>query len=89
MPREQKSANFQRLVQRQNEISAQKHAAYVGRTLRCLVDDVGHDGKLSARTAGGRLVHLDGPEEVIGTYRAVRITGSSTWALFGALADEG
>ena len=89
MPKEQKSANFQRLVQRQNEISAQKHAAYVGRTLRCLVDGVGHDGKLSARTAGGRLVHLDGPEEVIGTYRTVRITGSSTWALFGDLADEG
>ena len=30
MPKEQKSANFQRLLQRQNEISWEKHQRYVG-----------------------------------------------------------
>ncbi len=41
MPKEQKNANFQRLLQRQNQISGEKHQAYVGKTLRCLVDGQG------------------------------------------------
>ena len=86
MPKEQKSANFQRLLARQNEISGEKHQAYVGKTYRCLVDGQGSDGKLTARTAGGRLVHLDADPACIGTWQQVRITDSSTWALFGELA---
>ena len=85
MPKEQKSANFQRLLQRQNEISGEKHQEYVGKTYRCLVDGVGADGKLSARTAGGRLIHLEGGQELIGTWQEAKITGSSTWALFGEI----
>ena len=86
MPKEQKNANFQRLLQRQNQISGEKHQAYVGKTLRCLVDGQGEDGRLTARTAGGRLVHLAAEPAVIGTWQEVRVTGSSTWALFGELA---
>ena len=85
------SANFQRLVARQNEISAQKHAAYVGKTLRVLVDGKNTDGKhsLTARTDGGRLVHLDGDESLIGGFYSCKITGSSNWALFGEIVKEG
>ena len=83
MPPEQKSANFQRLLARQNEISAEKHQAYVGRTVRCLVDGVGTDGRLTARTAGNRLIHLEGDPSLVGTWQRARITSSSTWALFG------
>ena len=86
MPKEQKNANFQRLLQRQNQISGEKHQAYVGKTLRCLVDGQGEDGRLTARTAGGRLVHLAAESAVIGTWQEVRVTGASTWALFGELA---
>ena len=86
MPKEQKNANFQRLLQRQNQISGEKHQAYVGKTLRCLVDGQGEDGRLTARTAGGRLVHLAAEPGVIGTWQEVRVTGASTWALFGELA---
>ena len=87
MPKEEKTANFQRLVDAQNEISRQRHAAYVGKTLRCLVDGAqDYEGRnLTARTPGGRLVHLSGPEALIGTFQRVRITDSSTWALFGEL----
>ena len=85
MPREQKSANFQRLLARQNEISGEKHLAYVGRTLRCLVDGVGTDGRLTARTGGNRLIHLEGDPALIGTWQEARITDSSTWALFGTV----
>ncbi len=91
MPREQKSANFQRLLEVQNAISAEKHAAYVGQTLRVLVDGVNTQDKhhnLTARTDGGRLVHLNGPEELIGTRQQVNIVRSSTWALFGELANS-
>ncbi len=84
LTREEKSANFQRLLARQNAISAEKHAAYVGKALRVLVDGRNDDGKhtLTARTDGGRLVHLDGGEELIGGFYSCRITGSSNWALF-------
>lgn len=83
MPKEQKTENFQRLLEVQNEISREKHEAYIGTTERCLVDGEGHNGKLTARTGGGRLVHLDGDPTLIGRYVPVKITGTSTWALFG------
>ncbi len=85
MPKEQKSANFQALLQRQNEISGEKHRAYIGQTVRCLVDGVGTDGRLTARTPGGRLIHLEGKEALIGTWQQAKITDSSTWALFGTV----
>ena len=69
MPKEQKSANFQRLLQRQNEISWEKHQRYVGGIYRCLVDGQGTDGRLTARTDGGRLVHLAGDPGVSGPGR--------------------
>ena len=69
----------------QNEISARLHAEYVGRTVRALVDGETDDARwpLSARTAGGRLVHLVGDKSALGTYRDVKITDSNTWALYG------
>ncbi|MCD8385075.1 MAG: tRNA (N6-isopentenyl adenosine(37)-C2)-methylthiotransferase MiaB [Clostridiales bacterium] len=87
MSREEKNRNFQRLVDLQNRISAEKHAAYVGKTLRVLVDGENDDGKhtLTARTDGGRLVHLNGDAALIGTWQQAKITGSTTWALFGEL----
>ncbi len=88
MSREEKLKNFNRLVDFQNEISAQKHAAYIGQTLRCLVDGKSGDERypLSARTPGNRLVRLDGPESLIGQFVQVKITSANTWSLFGELA---
>ncbi|MDE6880041.1 MAG: TRAM domain-containing protein, partial [Oscillospiraceae bacterium] len=76
---------FDTLLDAQNRISAQLHRAYVGRTLRVLVDGESAGGAwpLSSRTAGGRLVHLRGDRSLIGRYVEVRITDSNTWALFG------
>ena len=87
MTKEEKNRNFQRLVNLQNQISAEKHAAYVGKTLRVLVDGENDDGKhtLTARTDGGRLVHLDGDKSLVGTWQQAKIVGSSNWALFGEL----
>ena len=51
--------------------------------MRVLIDGYGQNNLLSARTNGGRLVHLTGSENLIGTFQNVKITGGSTWALFG------
>ena len=88
LSKEEKAANFQRLVDLQNAISARKQAAYVGKTMRCLVDVLSEDPRhnLNARTAGGRLVHFSGDESLLGQFVDLKITDASTWALFGELA---
>ena len=85
--REEKQKWFDRLCDTQNRISEELHTAYVGRSLRCLVDGESDDARwpLTARTAGGRLVHLVGDKSAVGTYHDVKITDSNTWALFGEL----
>ena len=85
--REEKQVNFDRLVEVQNQISLEKHQAYIGTVQRCLIDGAGDDPRssLKARTAGNRLVHLNGDSALIGQFRDVRITHCSTFALFGEL----
>ena len=85
VPREEKQKWFDRLCTVQNGISEELHRQYVGQTLRCLVDGVSDDARwqLTARTAGGRLVHCVGEKNAVGEYRNVKITDSNTWALFG------
>ena len=87
VPRAEKQKWFDTLCSTQNEISARLHAGYVGRTLRVLGDGETDDTRwpLSARTAGGRLVHLVGDKSALGQYRDVKITDSNTWALFGEM----
>ena len=87
VPRSEKQKWFDRLCDAQNRISEEIHAGYVGDTLRCLIDGESDDSRwpLTARTAGGRLVHLVGSPDAVGTYRDVKITDSNTWALFGQL----
>lgn len=85
--RQEKQVWFDRLLELANSISAEKHKEYEGKTLRVLVDGAG-DSKgynLSARTNGGRLVHLSGDEALIGQFVDAEITGSNTWALYGEI----
>ena len=83
-PKAEKNRRFDRLVETQNRISEEIHRAYVGRTLRVLVDGREED-KLTARTEGGRLVRFDGPDSLIGQFAYVEITGNTTWSLIGQL----
>ena len=89
-PREVKQRRFDALVGRANEISAEKHREYIGTRQRVLVD--GATGKspwnLSARTNGGRLVHLAGGEELIGRFVYADITDGNTWALYGVPSEK-
>ena len=85
--RAEKQVWFDRLLEAQNRISGQLHRAYIGKTVRVLVDGESGDGEwpLSSRTNGGRLVHLKGGRDLIGQYADVKIIDSNTWALFGEI----
>ena len=85
--KEEKNRRFDKLCDLQNRISEQIHQEYVGKTLRCLVDGQDKDA-LTARTEGGRLVRFNGDPALIGTYRNLTITGSTTWSLTGTLEKE-
>ena len=85
MSREDKQRNFDRLLEAANRISAEKHAAYVGKTAEVLVDGVGRDGMLTSRTMNGRLVRLEGDAALVGQFVTARITDSNTWALTGEI----
>ena len=87
VPRAEKLRWFDRLCDAQNRISEEKHRAYVGRTLRVLVDGR-EEGLLTARTNGNRLVRLTGGDDgLIGSYVLADITGAATWSLTGAVVS--
>ena len=86
-PKADKNRRFDKLCAIQNQISEQIHSAYIGKTLRCLVD--GQDGDmLTARTEGGRLVRFAGAPCLIGRFADITIDGSTTWSLTGVLAGK-
>ena len=87
--REDKQKHFDALTELANRISAEKHSAYIGTRQRVLVDgETGRDTyNLSARTNGGRLVHLKGSPGLVGQFVEVDITDGNTWALYGKEAD--
>ncbi len=85
VPAAEKQRRFERLVEVQNRISAQKHAEYVGRTVRVLIDGREDGGALTARTNGGRLVRVPGDGALIGSFVNARILSGSTWSLTGEI----
>ena len=91
MPREEKLANFNRLVALQDQISEEKHAAYIGKTVRCLIDGQGDDAEypFTARTPGNRLVRVKGgTADDVGQFREIHITGANKWSLYGEMTEK-
>ncbi len=78
-------ANFNRLLEVQNEISKRKNEAYVGRVERVLVDGVSKndDNMLSGRCDSSKIVNFKGDKSLIGKYINVKITEAHTWSLNG------
>ena len=83
--RAEKQKWFDKLLEVQNAKSAALHAAYIGKTVRVLVDGKSDDPDypLTSRTQGNRLVRLKGSEDLMGKFLNVKITDSNTWALYG------
>ena len=87
--KEEKQKNFDRLLAAQNAISVETQAAHVGKTYRVLIDGAGEKpGQLTARSSHNRLIHLEGSRDLIGSFREVRITGSTTWSLQAELTEK-
>ena len=88
--REDKQRHFDALMELSNRISAEKHSAYIGTRQRVLVDGVTgrEEYNLSARTNGGRLVHLQADPSLVGSFADVEIVSGNTWALYGKVAKQ-
>ncbi len=84
--REEKQRRFDKLIELQNRQTAIAQASHIGRVHRILIDGFGDtEGQLTARTMCGRLVHVDGGREMIGSFRDAEITGCTSWSLTGKL----
>ena len=89
LPEKVKTERMGRLLALQNELLEEKNEAYVGKTMRVLVEGASktNEKKMSARTEGNRIVLFDGDESLTGKFINVKITKASPFALFGEIED--
>ena len=87
LPDKVKTDRMNRLLALQNELLAEKNEAYVGKTLRVLVEGKSktNEAKMSARTEGNRIVLFDGDESLTGKFIDLKITKSAPFALIGEI----
>ena len=89
IPEEIKHERFNRLVELVNEISARKNAAYVGKTVKVLVDgpSKNNSAALGGRTEGFKLINFEGPQDLTGKLVDVEVTAGKSFSLEGRLAE--
>jgi tRNA-2-methylthio-N6-dimethylallyladenosine synthase len=87
LPEKVKTERMSRLLELQNKLLAEKNEAYVGKTVRVLVEGASktNGAKMSGRTEGNRIVLFDGDESLTGNFVNLKITKSSPFALIGEL----
>src|SRR2546426_7418995 len=69
---------LERLIAAVRQVARAKNVALVGTTHEVLVEGKAkRGGLLQARTRSNKVALLDGPDEWIGTYRRVRLTGTT------------
>ncbi len=85
VPDEVAGERLERLIAVVREVARARNAAAVGGTYEVLVEEPApRGGQLQARTRHNRVAILDAPTAWIGTYRMVRLTGT-TGATFSAV----
>ena len=86
--RAEKVERFQQLTKLQEEKAAKHAAAMTGKTVRVLCERKGREGGslLCGRTQGNSIIEFEGPEDIIGTFRDVKVTKALTWMLKGELS---
>ncbi len=70
--KEEKQARIAKLIKTQDEISKEKNQIFVGSEKKVLVYSA-DENRLTARDDGGRLVHFEGPEELLGKFVTVKV----------------
>lgn len=83
---QEKSKWFTELLKTQEEIAAKRSASMVGETHRVLVEEKNEKNSLlTCRTSGNIIVEVEGSEDLIGTFKDVKITEARNWILRGVL----
>ena len=86
VPEEEKGRRLTLLQERQREIQLERNAAYVGRLLEVLVESNARNRvRLVGRTSDNKIVNFDGPDELIGSFVQLKITGFGPNSLKGSL----
>ncbi len=84
---EEKKANFEKLLEVQNEISLQKNKDMLGTTQKVLVEGESKTNSqvLTGRTEGNKIVNFEGDKSLVGTICDVEITEVGTFNLTGTI----
>lgn len=85
VPEDVKHRRFNRLVEIVNSISAQKNAAYAGRSEQVLVEGLSRTDSrtCTGRTEGFKLINFPGSPEMAGKIVDVKVTAGKTFSLEG------
>ncbi len=84
-----KNERFARLLEVQNEISHEKNAVLVGKTVRVLCDGVSKNdpSMLEGRTEQDKIVIFEGDPALAGTFVELEITRADTFNLYGKIKN--
>ncbi|AIQ13263.1 tRNA (N6-isopentenyl adenosine(37)-C2)-methylthiotransferase MiaB [Paenibacillus durus] len=90
VPAEVKSDRLRRLNELISEQSRIGNDRMLGQTVEVLVEGESKNNAsvLSGRTRSNKLVHFEGPKELIGSFIKVRITDTKTWYIKGDYVAE-
>ena len=84
VPEDEKGRRLTLLQERQLDIQRERNAAYVGRREEVLVEANARSRvRLVGRTSDNKIVNFDGPDELIGSFALVEITGYGPNSLKG------
>lgn len=83
-------ANFDRIVQIQNDISATINNSYIGKIVEVLVEGKSRTNKniYTGRTRTSKIVNFNGKSDFIGNMVDVEITQAQTWSLTGRIINN-
>ncbi len=88
LPEDVKEVRLTKVLDLQKKITMQKNKAYAGMHAEVLIDGKSkRGGKLSGRTRGNKVVNVAGPDSLIGSLVAVRITAAGVNSLSGEICE--
>ena len=89
VPEKVKHERFERLLDVLYPIQLEKNKAYIGKTVKVLVEDISKSNKdrVSGRTEEFKTISFDGDRSLIGQIVNVKVTDANTFSLVGELID--
>lgn len=86
VPLEQKKEWFRELLEVQEKIASKRCKSMVGKTERALVEGRTSNGKhLYARTSGNIIIEFDGEDNLVGSFKRLKINRALNWILEGSV----